>query len=186
MDKSILRKKYKELRDNISENKIIENSIGIANQSLLLPIWNYNYFHIFLSIENLKEVNTNFLLSILQGKDKEVVIPKIINKIEGLESYLLTDQTKLKLNSIGIPEPIEGIIIYPEKIDVVFIPLLAYDLKGNRVGYGKGFYDKFLKKCNNKCLKIGLSFFPPEKTINIKVTDVPLDFCVTPNKLYSF
>ena len=73
------------------------------------------------------------------------------------------------------------------KIEVVFVPLLAYDQNGNRVGYGKGFYDKFLSKCNPETIKIGLSFFEPEETIeDISVTDIKLDFCITPNGIISF
>ena len=58
--------------------------------------------------------------------------------------FLLTDNTKIKKNQYNIPEPINGLEVPTKKIDVVFVPLLAFDKKGNRVGYGKGFYDKFL------------------------------------------
>ena len=74
----------------------------------------------------------------------------------------------------------------PKKIDVVFVPLLAFDLEGNRVGYGKGYYDRFLKNCTSECIKIGVSFFPPEKKINNDTLDVNLNYCVTPDKIYSF
>ena len=73
------------------------------------------------------------------------------------------------------------------KIEVVFVPLLGYDLKGNRVGYGKGFYDRFLSECKPETLKIGLSFFEPEELItDVFVEDVKLDYCVTPKETYQF
>jgi 5-formyltetrahydrofolate cyclo-ligase len=101
--------------------------------------------------------------------------------------YLLTDNTKFKKNNYNIAEPIDGIEVPVSKIEVVFVPLLAYDEKGNRVGYGKGFYDNFLSKCNPEIIKIGLSFFEPEATIeDISVTDIKLDFCITPNRIISF
>jgi 5-formyltetrahydrofolate cyclo-ligase len=73
------------------------------------------------------------------------------------------------------------------KIDVVFVPLLAYDEKGNRVGYGKGFYDAFLSECKPETIKIGLSFFPPELEIkDVTSDDIKLDFCVTTDSVHAF
>ena len=70
---------------------------------------------------------------------------------------------------------------------MVFVPLVAFDELGNRVGYGKGFYDEFLKNCSKDTIKIGLSFFEAEAVISdIELHDVPLDFCVTPGKIYNF
>ena len=72
-------------------------------------------------------------------------------------------------------------------IDVVFVPLLAFDKLGHRVGYGKGFYDKFLRGCRPKIIKIGLSFFEIEKPIeDTHLNDVNLDYCVTPKHIYMF
>ena len=73
------------------------------------------------------------------------------------------------------------------KIEVVFIPLLAFDKQGNRVGYGKGFYDKFLAECNPNTIKIGLSFFEPEELISdVNTKDIQLYYCVTPNRTIKF
>ena len=77
--------------------------------------------------------------------------------------------------------------IIPKCCFVVFIPLLAFDQKGNRVGYGKGFYDKFLEQCKPKTVKIGLSFFSTEEEISdIYKNDISLDYCVTPQTIYKF
>jgi 5-formyltetrahydrofolate cyclo-ligase len=101
--------------------------------------------------------------------------------------YLLTDNTKLTISEYGIPEPVEGIEVPSNKADVVFVPLLAFDTKGHRVGYGKGFYDRFLMECKPDVIKIGLSFFEAEEElIAVNPTDVALDFCVTPKKVYAF
>mgnify|MGYP000318084621 CR=1 FL=1 len=124
---------------------------------------------------------------ILAGKDKEIVVSKSDFKNLTLVHFLMTDNTKIKKNSYNIPEPVEGIEVPDAKIDVVFVPLLAYDKFGNRVGYGKGFYDTFLSKCPEDAIKIGLSFFEPEETIDdVSPTDIRLDYCVTPTTNYSF
>ena len=95
--------------------------------------------------------------------------------------------TKINKNEYNIPEPINGLPVPTEMIDVVFVPLLAYDKQGNRVGYGKGFYDKFLSECKPNVVKIGLSLFEPEELIeDVFENDVKLDFCVNPNEIISF
>jgi 5-formyltetrahydrofolate cyclo-ligase len=187
MLKKALRTKYKALRNELSEIDIEEKSLAIANEILKLPIWDKTYFHVFLPIEEQKEINTEFILHLLSGKDKEIVISKSDFATREMTHFLLTDNTKIKKNEYNIPEPIDGLEVPPTKIDVVFVPLLAYDKKGNRVGYGKGFYDKFLSKCKPETIKIGLSFFEPEEMIeDVFESDVLLDYCVCPNRVYEF
>ncbi len=187
MTKSELRKKYKTLRDALSMTQVDDLSMSIANQLLKLPIWDYSFYHIFLAIEEQKEVNTDYILNILSGKDKHIVISKSDFKLGIMTHFLLTDTTKIKKNHYNIPEPIDGIEISNDKIEVVFIPLLAFDKSGNRVGYGKGFYDRFLSECKPETIKIGLSFFEAETEItDVFEADVKLDYCVTANKTYSF
>ena len=187
MNKKALRIKYKELRQNLSFEEIEEKSLAIANQVLKLNIWDNTYFHIFLPIVEHKEVNTEFILNILQAKDKEIVISKSNFETTSMHHFLLTDNTKIKKNEYNIPEPINGLNVPTEMIDVVFVPLLAYDKQGNRVGYGKGFYDKFLSECKPNVVKIGLSFFEPEELIeDVFENDVKLNFCVSSNTILSF
>ncbi|WP_373057350.1 5-formyltetrahydrofolate cyclo-ligase [Zunongwangia sp. H14] len=187
MKKTALRKKYKELRLALSEEEIEELSLKIANKALELPIWEYSFYHLFLSIAEQKEVDTEPLLHILLGKDKHVVLPKTEFQNNKLRNFLLTDTTTIRKNRWNIPEPEGGIEIEPQKIDVVFIPLLAFDEMGHRVGYGKGFYDKFLSECKKEVLKVGLSFFEAGSRIkNVLSSDIPLDFCITPELIYTF
>ena len=187
MNKSELRQKYKAFRNSLSENEVEEMSLAIANKILILPIWENSYFHIFLPITEHKEVNTEFILHLLSGKDKEIIVSKADFETRNMTHFLLTDNTKIKKNNYNIPEPVDGIEVPSPKIDVVFVPLLAYDKKGHRVGYGKGFYDKFLSQCKPDVIKIGLSFFEPEEIIaDVFEDDVQLDYCVTPNEVHSF
>jgi len=187
MLKKDLRKKYKELRNQFSDEAIESKSLAIANRLLSLDIWYKTYYHLFLTIEEQKEIDTEFILQILAGKDKEIVVSKSDFSTLGMTHYLLTDNTKFKKNDYNIPEPVDGLEVPVSKIDVVFVPLLAFDLKGNRVGYGKGFYDKFLSQCKFKAIKIGLSFFEAEPIIDaISENDIRLDYCVTPEKIYVF
>ena len=187
MDKKEVRKKYKELRKNLSEDTIEELSLQIANKLIRLDIWQHSFYHLFLPIESQNEVNTEYILQVLAGKDKNIVLSKSDFSTREMTHFLLTDNTTIKKNDYDIPEPIDGLEVPVSKIDVVFIPLLAFDEKGNRVGYGKGFYDKFLAECKPEILKIGVSFFESENVISdVLNTDIQLDLCITPTKVYNF
>lgn len=187
MFKKELRVKYKALRNQLSIETIEDHSMAIANRLLSLDIWEFTYFHLFMTIEEQKEVDTEFILQILAGRDKEIVVSKSHFETIEMTHYLLTDNTKFQKSAYNIYEPVDGIEVPTAKIDVVFVPLLAYDVDGNRVGYGKGFYDAFLSKCNKEVVKIGLSFFEPEPEITaVLETDIRLDYCVTPMKVYNF
>ena len=185
MNKIEARKKYLDLRKKLDNVQIISKSISISNNLQDLPIWEHNCYHIYLPIKEKNEVDTMPIINILNNKKKKVLIPKSDFNNTTMKSFLLNDNTVLKKNNYGITEPINN-EEFLGRIDVIFIPLVAYDLIGNRVGYGKGFYDKFLRNQNNKILRVGLSFFNPEKRIKIDEHDENLDFCVTPNRIFSF
>ena len=187
MDKKELRHKYRVMRSNLSLQEVDEMSLAIANSLLRLPVWGHTYYHLFLTIEEQREVHTENILHILSGKDKEIVISRSDFGDFSMKHFLLTDNTRLVRNTYGIPEPLNGLEVPPNMLDVVFVPMLAFDIYGNRAGYGKGFYDRFLAQCRPDVLKIGLSFFEAEeKTLPNNPTDIPLDLCVTPNRVYQF
>ena len=185
LTKLALRKSFLKKRLALSGQEHEDKSFAIANNCLTLPIWHLEYYHLYLPIKAKAEIDTTLILTLLQGKDKQVILPR--TKGSELEHILLTDITKLKINSLGIPEPEKGIKISPEQIDVIFLPLLAWDKRGNRLGYGKGFYDNFLSLCRKNTIKVGLSFFDPvEKIIDIRSKDIQMDFCVNPEGIKKF
>ena len=185
--KAILRTKYKKLRAAMTPQERDEASLAIANLALTMDIWEREYYHIFLPIERLLEVNTEYILSILSGKDKHILLPKTNFEAGTMQQFLLLDNTKLKKNAHGIVEPEDGIEIAFAKADIIFIPLLAYDQQGNRLGYGKGFYDRFLAECRPDAIKIGLSFFEPEEGhLPQEPQDIALNYCISTKKIYKF
>lgn len=185
--KGNLREKYKSLRESLSSEVIEERSLEIANNLLNLDIWNHSFYHVFLSISKKKEIDTDPVLHILQGKDKNIVLSRSDFASREMKHYLLTDNTIIKTNQWGIPEPEGGLEVPAAQIDVVFVPLLAFDKVGHRVGYGKGFYDIFLSGCKKDVIKVGLSLFEAEEKIpGILESDVPLDYCITPTHIYNF
>jgi 5-formyltetrahydrofolate cyclo-ligase len=111
----------------------------------------------------------------------------VIGPADSMEAVVPGKDEKFKRNKFGIEEPEDGSIIDPLNIDMILVPLLAFDQKGYRVGYGKGYYDRFLRNCREDVLKIGFSFFSAEEVISdINEFDVPLDLCITPGSVYYF
>jgi 5-formyltetrahydrofolate cyclo-ligase len=99
----------------------------------------------------------------------------------------VNDHTVFQPNMYGIDEPVDGLQMFPEEIDLVLVPLLAFDERGHRVGYGKGYYDRFLKKCRRDVVRVGFSFFEAEKKImDTDKFDIKLNYCVTPTRCYEF
>lgn len=187
MSKKEIRKTYKTLRAALSEEEVEQKSLEIANRLLSLGIWDYTYFHLFLPIIRQREVDTTFILHILSGRDKQIVVSRSDFATMDMSAILLTDSTVLRNNEYGIAEPEDGIDVPLNKIEVVFVPLLAFDVKGHRIGYGKGFYDRFLARLPEHVVKIGLSFFDAEPEFQeVFESDIRLNYCVTPERVYRF
>ena len=102
-------------------------------------------------------------------------------------SMLVDDETEFHRNQFGIDEPVNGIDVSPWDLDMVIVPLLGFDKKGNRVGYGQGYYDRFLGQCRKDCVKVGFSYFEPVEYIeDVNQFDIRLNYCITHEKFYTF
>jgi len=95
--------------------------------------------------------------------------------------------TAFQKNENNIHEPMDGTVTAAGIIDMVFVPMLIFDTRGYRIGYGKGFYDKYLDQCRPDCIKVGFCYFDPvDKIEDTHDFDVPLNLCITPQKVYVF
>ena len=139
--------------------------------------------HSFVPIEKFKEVNTRLIFAKLWRDFPHIqtVVPRVDPETDCIRSLKFTHETELVRNAWGIDEPAHDEYVDAQSIDMVLVPGLCFDRDGHRVGYGKGYYDRFLKTCRPDCLKIGLSYFEPvEKIDDIHDGDVRLDAVVTP------
>lgn len=187
MTKADLRQKYKEMRLQLSPGEIERLSETIVEQTLTHFQLSEKTISIFLPIERQREVNTYLLWERAMGVGATVAIPKTNFETMDMRHYLFESTDQLEVNQKGIPEPKKGKIIAADRFDIVFVPLLAVDNKGHRVGYGKGFYDRFLRKCAPNCLFIGLHYFDLEAKIDdVLPTDIRLNAIVTPTKVVRF
>lgn len=142
----------------------------------------------FFPAEGKGEPETFLLTRYLQflNPGLQVAFPKT-GKDGGMEAIVPQDDDAFEQNSYGIAEPTMGELLAPEAIDLVLVPLLAFDGKGNRAGYGKGYYDRFLLRCRPDCLKVGISYFEAVDLLeDANEFDIPLDLCITPQKVYVF
>ena len=113
--------------------------------------------------------------------------PKTFAKDHSMEGIEMSGDDFFSENNWGILEPQGGRIVSPMEFDLVLVPLLCFDQNGYRVGYGKGFYDRFFPRCKENVWKIGFSFFDPVVKIeDIDQFDVPLNHCITPSGIYEF
>jgi 5-formyltetrahydrofolate cyclo-ligase len=209
MKKVELRKKYLAERKALTEEQIQSASQRIHDWLFRsLPIHSYATVHTFLPIKKQNEINTWLIIKTLQRDfATNIVIPKA-NDDGTLSNYLLTNDTVLDENKWGIQEPMspnrnvaltqkgnsidDEIVnrksqIVNQEIDLVLVPLIIFDKLGYRVGYGKGYYDRFLAECRIDVVKVGLSIFDPVESISdLNDFDIKLDFCVTPQKIWQF
>jgi len=189
MTKEQLRKAYKAERLKIDEGAYEQASVAIIEQ-LKQRDWSaYIYVHVYLPIQKMREIDTWPFIDWLQVQHPNVhIVISRSNPVDfTMEHYRFVNRTFLVENSWGILEPVDGEDIHASLLDVVVVPLLVADKHGNRVGYGKGFYDRFLEDCRPDCLKLGLSLFEPVDQIeNLHAQDIPLDELITPKRTYSF
>jgi 5-formyltetrahydrofolate cyclo-ligase len=189
MLKADARKIFIEKRSSLTmqEKMKMDDLLLIQLQTTELPF--ITFLLSYWPIEEKNEPNTHLYTDYLGFLNPEIVVcyPKVDLTSFKMHSIQTNDDTRFIKNNYQIYEPQNGDIVNPAGLDMIFVPLLAVDKKGFRVGYGKGYYDRFLSKCRTNCLKIGFSYFEPLDAIeDTHQFDVPLDLCVTPTSVYVF
>lgn len=184
-NKFFLRKSFKKQRSLLDINQVQGLSKRIFENLLELNVWEKSFYHSYLSNEINNEVETDEIVNLLFMKNKRVFVPKILGK--DLLNIEIDNNTNYSLNQLGIREPISSNQKDASLLEVIFVPLLIFDKLGHRVGYGGGYYDKFLGNIKDDVLKIGLSLFDPiDKIQDIEKHDVSLDYIITPKRVYDF
>lgn len=189
MTKNELRVIYREKRKKLTQQQLnkLQDLLLIQFQKLHLP--QISLVHTYLASLKMREPETAAVIAWLefQNPGLRIAVPRIDRHTSGMYHYLYDEQMILTPNEWGIREPAEGKSLEVKEIDLVLVPLLCFDKKGFRVGYGKGYYDRFLAHCRPDCFFIGLSFFDPVGAIDdVDSFDIPLHYCITPSRIYSF
>ena len=190
MSKQDLRKEFLQKRKALAETEVDVFSKQIHDWFFRnIPVHAYATIHTFLPIKRNNEIDTYLIINTLRKNfATDIVIPRS-HEDGTMSHYLLTKDTVFEENKweISEPSPVGGLQSSVFNIDLVLIPLLSFDKKGYRVGYGKGYYDRFLAECRPNVLKIGLSIFEPiDEISDVTAFDVQMDYCITPNKIWSF
>jgi 5-formyltetrahydrofolate cyclo-ligase len=176
MKKAEIRKICLEKRAQLSESDLLIRQNAII--PLLQPLLSTNR-----TIASFKAILHRNELS-LDSLEGTFAYPRVVSEKGTME---MVRATEFANSEWGIPEPVGGVVLNPSDFNIVLIPLLAFDLAGNRVGYGKGFYDRYLVNCRPDCLKIGISLFDPVTLIeDVEGHDIRLDIAICPAQLYDF
>jgi 5-formyltetrahydrofolate cyclo-ligase len=188
MTKQEARKTYLQKRLDLSQEEYQQLNLRLYHQFFTqLDLSFIKCIHIFLPIESKREPDTWPIIERIKREFSHINISLPKMKGDGIESIYFKGLHQVKKNKWGILEPEEGEPTPTEKIDMVIVPLLAFDKSGNRVGYGKGFYDRFLSTCREDCQRVGISLFPPVNQIEgIDEYDIRLNKCITPLMSFSF
>lgn len=187
MNKQALRKQALDARTALPEADFQKRSQQIANHFFdSIDLSAIKVLHTYLPVISKKEPDTWQIINRIKSINPaiRISIPKISGDL--VKNYFLEGADQLEINKFGISEPAFGEETNDEAIDIVLVPLLAADIKGNRIGYGKGYYDRFLSACRKDCVKIGLSLFDPIDHIPAEAHDIPLDKLITPQGIISF
>ena len=188
MKKNIVRETYLKKRQGLSSSKLKEESSQLVQDTIeLIKKYKPECIHCFLPIHSKGEINTTPIIQYCWKNNINVVVPVSNFKNGTLKNAEFRPHTKTKQTKNNITEPVDPIWKKNDSISIVITPLLAFDPQGYRVGYGKGFYDRFFASLHKDVKKIGISLFMPCEIIeDTNEHDVPLTYCVTPNKNYSF
>lgn len=143
---------------------------------------NAKVIHCYVSMNKRNEVNTHPLIKDLVKGEKKLAVP-VTNFGDGTLSHIYLEKFEdLKENKWGVLEPQNGELANVEDFDLVIVPMVGGDHDKNRIGYGKGFYDRFLQKI--KCPAIGLIFnCCLIEEIPVEPFDVALDKCISESKI---
>ncbi len=190
MNKAELRRLYLEKRAALPIEVAAELSQRIAARFFSeLDLTLVHRLHTFIRIRRLNEIDTSYIYFKLWRDFQSIATyaPRIDASRTDLKSVRFSEKTELRENNWEIREPVGEETIEAADLDLVLVPLLCFDTRGHRLGYGQGFYDRMLAHCRPDCLKVGLSYFPPLARIDdTQVHDVPLDLCITPEELFRF
>lgn len=189
MTKAELRQIYLDKRRSLSpeQHNALSQEIS-ARFVAAVDLTRDKNLHCYISLEHKGEVETGHIFRRLWTKFPNIkTFAPRINENNELDSLPFHADSHLATNKWKIPEPTTGEAVDPGILDMVVVPLLCFDERGHRVGYGGGFYDRVLARCRPDCQKIGLSFFPPVADIeDVETTDIRLDLCITPELTSAF
>jgi len=190
MTKKELRETYRQRRTALSEKERLRlnDLLLIQFQQMDVPD-DVNLLLSYWPLEEHGEINTFLMTDFLQFRMPGLQIAYPVANFDAttMQVMVVNDDTDFKKNKYGIAEPVNGTLVAAADLDMIFVPLLVFDEQGYRVGYGKGFYDRFLPACRTDSMKLGFSYFEPVSAIrDIDQFDVPLTTGITPGQIYEF
>lgn len=187
MLKKEARKLFLEKRVALTHKECVKLDDLLLIQFQKIQLGSFNCIGSFYPLDHQNEPNSLLFVKYLTFfiPDLKVVYPVIDPTGEKMNFYNQTKDTLI--NKWGIHEPLSIDYMPTEKIEVFLVPLIGFDERGHRIGFGKGFYDRFFENCTHNPKRIGISYFDPIPRIeDTHEFDVPLTHCITPWNSYEF
>ena len=129
-----------------------------------------------------EEVQTQGILWAIRRSGRELYVP-VTRRDGSMDAVRVTEDTRFNPDGFGIDTPESGEVLSPEELDLVLVPGIAFDRRGNRLGFGKGYFDRFLARC--RCPAVGLAYeMQLVEAIEALPHDVPMDKLVTEKAVY--
>jgi len=194
LTKAALRRAALAHRQALTSAEVAGRSQQLTNKLFqYFPVAQWRWLHVFLPLARKNEPDTWPITHRIWTEQLPVQLAAPVVQPDGisLKHYELTPATPLLASRWGIPEPVANPAteVRPAQLDAVLVPLLGCDQQGQRVGYGGGFYDRFLAECRPGTLFIGLTLLddaPVPALADVLPTDVPLHACLTPSGVWNF
>lgn len=183
-EKKILRNKILFIRDSLEKEMKDAMDYDIYNNLINSQIY-LKAKSIFIYLSFGSEINTKKIVIKALKDKKEVYIPKIYKEDKVMKAVRLKSFNDLKENSIGILEPIDdNDYIDKKEIDLILVPGVVFDLNGNRIGYGGGYYDRYLQDIKEISNKVVLAYdLQIVESIKPEIHDISFDYIITNTKL---
>ncbi|HOA19492.1 MAG TPA: 5-formyltetrahydrofolate cyclo-ligase [Sedimentibacter sp.] len=184
--KSKIRKRILNVRNNMSKEDVKKNSNAIMDKITSLDIYKHSKV-VFIYMDFKNEVMTSNLIKRMLSEKKRVVIPYTDSINTVLIPSEITKESDLKQNSFGYFEPKSILPVNIEEIDLVIVPGVVFDKNLNRIGFGKGYYDKILNRLKPSAKKVALAHdFQVLEDIPAEEHDVKMDMIITEKNIYPF
>jgi len=189
MIKKNVRKEYLQRRMDTPEEDLQQQMALMAFQFRKLTLPPVKFLMSYSPLLSRREFDVSVCEDMLkiQNPSLQIAWPRIDEQTRDMDAVIMQRGGLFTKNRYNVLEPISSTIIEPEVLDVIFVPLVAFDERGYRVGYGKGYYDRFLARCKPGIIRVGFCYFEPVRPIeDVHQFDIPLNYCITPYRTYEF
>lgn len=182
--KNLIRKKTLDIRNSLEHEYVVDASEKVFNNLKKMEAFK-KAKHVMIYIDFKNEISTQSIMTYLLSKNKHIIVPFTNTNDFSIIPALINNLDDLSIGNYGILEPPldKTDSSHSSLIDLVIAPGIVFDVEGNRIGFGKGYYDSFLSKLSSKVPVIALAYdFQIKDAIPFEPHDIKMDYIITPTR----